>query len=426
MNKFKIGIIAALFLFVLISGACNLPFLAARSQNTPEVSNLYTLVANTLTAQTQQALQTQIPEGQATQPYTSATVNPTSQATETEQNPTETQPAPYSTPVPPTPIPTPCNWAAFIQDISVPDGADFFPYTTFTKTWRLQNIGTCTWNPNYSLVFYSGNAMGGPAYARLNTTVYPGQTIDLSVNLTAPGTPNRYTGYWKLATDTGAVFGIGSSLNSPFWVVIDVIQSTVTPGPFDSSDFTDNFCSATWTSTAGTLPCPGSGNDFNNGSIRLSLSPKLQGGDQENEPALITIPSNGNGGFISGRYPTYKVHNGDYFNSIIGCLDNSPNCNVMFSLNYSDNGGPVINLFTHTQIFTDSIYQLDVDLSSLAGHKIQLILEVDNNNNSSNDDRAFWLAPKISRYTPTPTLTPTKTNTPTVTSTPTQTLTPTP
>jgi len=133
MNKFKIGIIAALFLFVLISGACNLPFLAARSQNTPEVSNLYTLVANTLTAQTQQALQTQIPEGQATQPYTSATVNPTSQATETEQNPTETQPAPYSTPVPPTPIPTPCNWAAFIQDISVPDGADFFPYTTFTK-----------------------------------------------------------------------------------------------------------------------------------------------------------------------------------------------------------------------------------------------------------------------------------------------------
>ena len=307
----------------------------------------------------------------------------------------------------------------------IPDGTDLTPYQTFTKTWRLQNIGTCTWNSNYSLVFYSGSAMGGPASARLNTTVYSGQTLDLSVTLTAPGSAGRYTGYWKLATDNGAVFGIGSSLNSPFWVVVDVLQSTATPGPFDPSDLTANYCSATWISTYGTLPCPGSGNNFNTGSILLNVSPKLQGGDQENENALITVPSNGNGGYISGRFPTYKVKNGNYFHSIIGCLDASPNCNVMFSLNYSDNGGPVKNLVTHTQIYTDSIYVLNTDLSSLAGHKIQLILEVFNNNNSSSDDRAFWLLPQILQYTPTPTLSPTKTYTPTITHTPTHTPTPT-
>jgi hypothetical protein len=426
MNKFKIEIIAALFVFALFSGACNLLSLAAQSQTTPEVVGIYTLVANTLAAQTQQTFQTQIAEAGGTQPPASETVEPSSQVTETEQIPTDTQPAPTSTPLPPTPIPTPCNWAAFIKDVSVPDGTDFFPNTSFTKTWRLQNIGTCTWNSNYSLVFYSGNAMGGPSSTRLNATVYPGQTIDLSVTLTAPSTANRYTGYWKLATDAGAVFGIGSSVNSPFWVVIDVLQSTATPGPFNPSDFTENYCSATWTSTSGVLPCPGSGNNFNTGSINLNVSPKLQGGDQENESALITVPSNGNGGYISGRFPPYKVKNGDYFRSVVGCLDASPNCNVMFSLNYSDNGGPVKNLTTHTQIYTDTIFELNSDLSFLAGHKIQLILEVDNNNNSSSDDRAFWLLPQILHYTPTPSLTPTKTYTSTVTRTPTQTHTPTP
>lgn len=307
MNKLKVGIIAALFLLSLISVSCNLLSLAAQGQtSTPEAVGIYTLVANTLAAQTQQALETQISGDQGTQTPTSATPAGNSTTTETVQNPTDTQSAPSSTPVPPTDIPIPCNWAAFIRDISVPDGTYFLPYTTFTKTWRLQNIGTCTWNPNYSLVFYNGSAMSGPASARLNTTVYPGQTLDLSINLTAPGVPGRYVGYWKLATDYGAVFGIGSSVNAPFWVAINVFQSTATPGPFDPSDFTDNYCSATWTSTVGTLPCPGLGYDFNNGSITLNVSPRLQGGDQDDEPALITIPSNGNGGYISGRYPTFK------------------------------------------------------------------------------------------------------------------------
>ena len=426
MNKVKPGIIAALFLVALASLACNLTSLAAQSQTpTPGEVSLTTLEANTLAAQTQQAFETQISEAQGTQIPTSATLDLNATATASFENPTDTQIAPSSTPVPPTPIPTPCNWAAFIRDISVPDGTNFLPYTTFTKTWRLQNIGSCTWNPNYSLVFYSGNAMTGPASAALNTTVYPGQTLDLSVTLKAPGSAGRYTGYWKLATDTGAVFGIGSSLNSPFWVVIDVLQSTATPGPIDTSNLTNNFCSATWTSTSGTLPCPGSGNNFTDGSITVNVSPKLQGGDQENEPALITIPSNGNGGYISGIYPSFKVKNGNYFKAIIGCLDSSPNCNVMFSLNYSDNGGAIKNLTSHTQVYSDTIYTMTSDLSFLAGHHIRLVLEVDNNNNSSSDDRAFWLLPQILQYTPTPTATFTKTNTPTITHTPTNTGTPT-
>ncbi|PIU90073.1 MAG: hypothetical protein COS63_04110, partial [Anaerolineae bacterium CG06_land_8_20_14_3_00_57_67] len=52
---------------------------------------------------------------------------------------------------------TRCDWAQFVADITVPDGASFAPGAAFTKTWRLKNIGTCTWTTSYALVFVSGS-----------------------------------------------------------------------------------------------------------------------------------------------------------------------------------------------------------------------------------------------------------------------------
>ena len=37
------------------------------------------------------------------------------------------------------------DWAQFVADVTVPDGARYDPNAAFTKTWRLRNIGTCTW-----------------------------------------------------------------------------------------------------------------------------------------------------------------------------------------------------------------------------------------------------------------------------------------
>src|SRR5271157_1067465 len=53
-----------------------------------------------------------------------------------------------------------CNWAQFVADVTVPDGTTLAPGATFTKTWRLENIGNCTWTTSYALVFSSGSAMG--------------------------------------------------------------------------------------------------------------------------------------------------------------------------------------------------------------------------------------------------------------------------
>ena len=52
-----------------------------------------------------------------------------------------------------------CNWAQFVADVTVPDGTSYAPSTAFKKTWRLKNIGTCTWS-DVSLIFSSGEKMG--------------------------------------------------------------------------------------------------------------------------------------------------------------------------------------------------------------------------------------------------------------------------
>ena len=48
---------------------------------------------------------------------------------------------------------TSCDQAQFVSDLTAPDGAAFAPGAAFTKTWRLANIGTCTWTSAYNLVW---------------------------------------------------------------------------------------------------------------------------------------------------------------------------------------------------------------------------------------------------------------------------------
>ena len=136
-----------------------------------------------------------------------------------------------------------CDWAQFIADVTVPDGTTYAPGTTFRKTWRLKNIGSCTWTTSYALVFDSGERMGGPTAVNFPTSVAPGQTVDLSLDLTAPSSAGHYFGYWKLRNASGAIFGIGSTANRAFWVEIYVASSAGV-----GYDFTANAASATWSS----------------------------------------------------------------------------------------------------------------------------------------------------------------------------------
>ncbi len=111
-----------------------------------------------------------------------------------------------------------CDSMAFVTDVTVPDGTNYAPGATFTKTWRIRNAGTCSWSTAYSVVFSSGAAMGGPATQPLTATIAPNSTMDVSVNLTAPSTAGSHTGYWMLRNASGQTFG-------SFYVVINVTGS---------------------------------------------------------------------------------------------------------------------------------------------------------------------------------------------------------
>jgi len=148
----------------------------------------------------------------------------------TEAPPTEEPPTPTKTLTPTiTNTTIPCDRAAFVTDVTIPDGEELQPNETFTKTWRLKNDGSCTWTSSYALIFDSGDSMSGPASKQLTSgTVAPGATMDVSVNLTAPSSPGTYKGYWKLRNGSGVNFGIGAGGTNPFWVEIKVVPNTTT------------------------------------------------------------------------------------------------------------------------------------------------------------------------------------------------------
>lgn len=116
-----------------------------------------------------------------------------------------------------------CDAIQFVSDVTVPDGSDYAPDTTFTKTWRLRNAGTCSWSPSYAVVFVSGNAMGAPASQNLTATIAPNSTVDISLNLKAPHELGSYTGYFALRNASNQNFG-------SFYVQIDVTSGGSSSG----------------------------------------------------------------------------------------------------------------------------------------------------------------------------------------------------
>ncbi len=129
--------------------------------------------------------------------------------------------APSGSAATPTPL---CDLAEFVDDITVPDGTQFKPGETFTKTWRLRNQGTCTWTTDYALVFDGGEAMDAELVLNLPADVPPGSEIDVSVELTAPSDPGVYRGYWRLRNAEGVLFPVLKGYKgASFYVEIEVI-----------------------------------------------------------------------------------------------------------------------------------------------------------------------------------------------------------
>jgi hypothetical protein len=149
-------------------------------------------------------------------PTAAATSTPAATATLSQPTPAGTASAP----------PTTGDRAEFVADVTIPDGTNMAPNQAFTKTWRLVNNGTTTWDTRYALVFSSGNSMSAPSVVNLPATVAPGQNVDITVNLVAPTTAGDYIGYFILKNPNGQIFGVGPNATDAIWVQILVGNAT--------------------------------------------------------------------------------------------------------------------------------------------------------------------------------------------------------
>ena len=203
MNK-RNRVLNLLFIVVLFLFACNLP-----SASQGEEASLTTV------AQTVEALLSATPaltiNTSTPLPAVSATITSTALAGNT------------NTPI--ASATTNCNLAQFITDVTVPDGAIMTPNQAFTKKWRMKNIGSCVWN-GYSMVFDSGDAMGGPATKPI-AAVNPGQEVDLEVNLTAPAAPGNYKGYWRIVTSGNVLVPVVNGYQGKSFYVDIKVQAPV-------------------------------------------------------------------------------------------------------------------------------------------------------------------------------------------------------
>jgi len=205
----------------LIVSACSMP---SNSQPGAKIHAVFTSAAQTLEAKLTQSPAANpgaIPVNSILPTVTvPAVVN-----VPTEAAPTETQiPAPTNTLAAPTPEPTQvCDAAQFISDVTIPDGTVLNLGQTFTKTWRLKNIGICPWNSSYTIVFDVGDQMGGPLSIPLPVSVAPGQEVDLSVDLQAPGEAGKYRSYWRLRNPEGFLLSVENGYKKKsFYVDIQV------------------------------------------------------------------------------------------------------------------------------------------------------------------------------------------------------------
>jgi hypothetical protein len=369
------------FLVLFLAGlACNFPQEGTPTPSGPEL--LKTYAAQTIEVQltlVATGIQPTITPGENIATVTSSPSSPATQVISATSTPTATQGV--------------CDQAGFEKDVTIPDNTTLDAGEEFTKTWQLRNDGTCTWNSNYAIVFERGDAMGGPASAQLTSApIAPGETVDVSLDLTAPESPGTYQGYWKLRNPAGQVFGLGTDGEKEFWVKIKIApESGIT------YDFNIQAKSASWTGSDGGGSVDiafGGADDDPNGVAKLKDDFLLENG-KTSGVALVTGPKVADDGKITGIFPSYTIAQNDHFMAKLGFPQKCNNGRVIFRFSLQQ-GGTVTQLEQWPKACTGGLVFADVDLSDYAGQEVQFVLDV-LADGSPEKDLVVWGSARIER-----------------------------
>lgn len=280
-RSFAFSELAIVSILLLSVSSCNLPGSSIQASGTLNVTQAYQTIEARLT-QAVSETQPSTPQSTPTSPPTEATQTASVSATATIPvvQPSKTAIATKA-----------CDLAAAGNpiDVTIPDDMIMGPGLTFTKIWRLQNVGTCTWSQDYSIAVFSGEKMNAPAAVPMPGIVAPGQTVDISVDLVAPQPEGTYQGNWKLRNASQAWFGIGPAGSDAFWVRIKV-QPLPTLTPTQAAPTT--------TATPGVQAngvktlVPNDGLNLDNNQLNSGSGDDIQFTSGENEQHLL-VPSNG-------------------------------------------------------------------------------------------------------------------------------------
>lgn len=171
-------------------------------------------VQATMTAQAQPTA-TNTPEPSPTPSFTDTPeVTETPEGTETSEETTTETPEATATQQ----ASTGTDSAAWIAQ-DPPDNTEFTPGEEFTITWSLENTGSSTWGTNYYIQFASGEEMGATdEKVYLPYPVPPGTSVQISVDLVAPGSTGEKQSNWRLYNNSNTSF-------YEFYIIIDVVEN---------------------------------------------------------------------------------------------------------------------------------------------------------------------------------------------------------
>lgn len=195
----RLKLITVTLLVTLLVAACGPS--DTTSEPTPDVAAVRTSAASTVVSQftltaaaftpTLPAAPTDTPRPGATATEEATTTPPVAQVTNAEGT-----------------VVTLCDkyaWDPETVDVNIPDNTPMAPGQEFVKTWKIKNVGACTWDEGYEMVFSYGEEMDGVAQP-LGAAIGPGQEVDVSVQFTAPDLPGTYFSVWTLQNARGIPF----------------------------------------------------------------------------------------------------------------------------------------------------------------------------------------------------------------------------
>ncbi|NMB92969.1 MAG: hypothetical protein GYA26_02025 [Flexilinea flocculi] len=288
------------------------------------------------------------------------------------------------------------NRFEYVSDVTFPDGSMTLPYTTFTKSWYIQNTGTCTWNSKYKIVYYSGDNVGTAKSFPLFTSdkiAKPGESIIASVKLYAgEGHNNDYTTYWSLQSDDGEIFNGGTAQNIPLSSVFHVGSQY---------NFYDNLSGAICSDNTGYFYCGSSDKTSGRGVAFYESNPTVES-NYAGQPAIIIAPPLIDGGKTSVTFGPVRVPRGTWLRSSISCRPNAPLCNAKVRL-YVQVEGLTPQIVTESQEFNDGfVTEWNVQLSDYGYHDQDLTytFEVEAIGGADKDDEIVFQVPRLTDKAP--------------------------